>query len=71
MRRIKSFSYICSLVALLVSNSIFSQNIQVTGFIKDSLSGNAESFNIVQFYKAEDTTKLVAYTSKEYFLYLW
>lgn len=65
MRRIKSFSYICSLVALLVSNSIFSQNIQVTGFIKDSLSGSAEAFNIVQFYKAEDTTKLVAYTSTD------
>lgn len=77
MNRINFLVPLCTLLSLLVCNAVFgqnpqsnqisqnTQNTQVTGFIKDSLSGNAEAFTIVQFYKAEDNSKPIAYTTTD------
>ena len=48
---------------LSVSQSVHGQETKITGVIKDSLSNAAEVSAIVQFYKSEDNTKPIAYTT--------
>lgn len=50
-------------VFLLTCANVAGQEVKVKGMIVDSLSGNPEVAAIVQFYKSEDSTKPVAYTT--------
>ena len=54
---------ICIFAMLSVSQFAHGQETKITGVIKDSLSNAAEVSAIVQFYKSEDNTKPIAYTT--------
>lgn len=64
MNRYSILSFFAALF-LLACHSSFGQDVKVRGTIVDSLSGNPEISAIVQFYRSEDSTKPIAYTTTD------
>lgn len=52
-------------VFLLICSSVAAQNVKIKGVIVDSLSSSPEVAAIVQFYKVDDSSKPVAFTTTE------
>lgn len=65
MKNTALISYVSIIILLFICNIANGQNTRISGIVKDSLSNNAEVAAIVQFYKAEDSTKPVAYTTTD------
>lgn len=64
IKRIKSLVAFVA-ISLVAGSQLFAQDIKVKGVIVDSLSRNPEAAIVVQFYKAEDNSKAIAYTTTD------
>lgn len=65
MNRTRFITLFTTAILLFIYNTASGQSVNVTGIVKDSLSNISEVSAIVQFYKAEDDTKPVAYTTTD------
>ena len=65
MNKLKLFALNLAIVLSFASYSLQGQSTKVSGIILDSLSNTAEVATVVQFFKMEDNSKPVAYTTTD------
>ena len=65
MNKLKQFASYLTIALSLVSYNLPGQNTKVSGTVLDSLSNTAEVSTVVQFFKMEDNSKPVAYTTTD------
>lgn len=65
MNKLKLFVSYLTIALLFSSNNLLGQNTKVSGTILDSLSNSPEVAAVVQFFKMEDNSKPIAYTTTD------